>query len=199
MPDMIKEDTDNFAPPRHAPPLRPGLGALDERMAEILRVDHAGELAAFHIYRAQAKVFENTRHSALSDQFKQKEAEERVHFDRFEALMRDKGVRPTIMTPLWRMAALGLGGVTALMGEKAAHACTEAVETVIESHYAEQIASIKDHDPVLAAELEQFRLDEVGHREEAVAQGAKEAPAYPLLSAIIQGGCKLAIKISEKI
>jgi ubiquinone biosynthesis monooxygenase Coq7 len=172
---------------------------MEARMAEILRVDHAGELAAFHIYRTQAKVFEHTRLSPLSAQFSQKEAEERVHFDRFETLMRERGVRPTAMTPIWRLAAIGLGGMTALMGEKAAHACTEAVETVIEDHYASQIAAIKDHDPALAAELEQFRLDEVGHRDGAVAQGAHDAPAYPLLSAIIKGGCRLAIKISEKL
>src|SRR5690606_12337568 len=119
-----------------------------------------------------------------------------VHLSRFETLMREKGVRPTVMTPVWRLMAFGLGAGTALMGEKAAHACTEAVESVIEQHYAEQIEAVKDSDPELAAQLTQFRDEEIAHRDHATASGASEAPAYPLLSAIIQAGCRAAIKIS---
>ena len=85
------------------------------------------------------------------------------------------------------------------MGEKAAHACTEAVETVIEDHYAGQIAEIGAREPELVAELTQFREDELAHRDQALAEGAKDAVGYPLLSAVIQAGCRAAIKISEKI
>jgi ubiquinone biosynthesis monooxygenase Coq7 len=92
-----------------------------------------------------------------------------------------------------------LGAGTALLGEKAAHACTEAVETVIEQHYAGQIAELEARDPSLAAELSQFRDDELHHKEIAISEGALEAPAYPLLSAVIRAGCRAAIKISEKI
>lgn len=184
--------------PPHTPP-RPGAGEHQARLDEILRVDHAGELAAVHIYRAQAMVFRDTPFSGLSDTFRQKEAEEQVHLDRFEALMREKGVRPTVMTPIWRLMAFGLGAGTALLGEKAAHACTEAVESVIEKHYAEQIEAVKDSDPELAAQLTQFREDEIGHRDDATANGAAEAPAYPLLSAVIKAGCRVAIKVSERI
>lgn len=191
--------SENPALPPRPLPQRPGLGETTQRLHEILRVDHAGELAAMHIYRAQSKVFEATRFNGLSATFAQKEAEEKVHFDRFETLMRENGVRPTLMTPVWRTAAMVLGGVTALMGEKAAHACTEAVESVIEGHYAAQIADIKDREPELAAELQKFRDDELHHRDEAIESGAKDAPAYPLLSAVIQAGCRMAIKISEKL
>lgn len=180
-------------------PPKPGLGAPAERLAEILRVDHAGELAAVHIYRGQSLVFGGTKKDALGRQFEHMQGEEQVHLDTFEALMRERGVRPTVMTPIWRMAALGLGVGTALLGEKAAHACTEAVESVIGDHYANQVKDVQASDPELAAELSQFREDELGHHDRAVDQGAREAPAYPLLSAIIKAGCKAAIKISEKI
>ncbi len=183
---------------RQTPP-KPGAGERQRRLHEILRVDHAGELAAVHIYRAQAAVFAATPHATLSDDLKRMEGEEQVHLDRFEALMRDHQVRPTVMTPVWRMAALGLGAATALLGEKAAHACTEAVESVISEHYAEQIAETQARDPELAAELTQFRDDELRHHDHAIEEGAHEAPFYPLLSAVIKGGCKLAIRISEKI
>jgi len=180
-------------------PPKPGLGATVDRVAEILRVDHAGELAAVHIYRGQSLVFGDTKKDALSRQFRQMQGEEQVHLDAFETLMRERGVRPTLMTPVWRLAALGLGVGTALLGEKAAHACTEAVESVIGDHYAGQVKDVASSDPELAARLSQFRDDELGHHDHAVEQGAREAPAYPLLSAIIKAGCKAAIKISEKI
>ncbi len=184
----------------HKPlPPRPGQGENRARLEEILRVDHAGELAAVHIYRGQSAVFRATPHSHLSEQFTGMEGEEQAHLDAFETLLRDNHVRPTVMTPVWRLAALGLGVGTALLGEKAAHACTEAVESVIEEHYAEQIAEVTSSDPELAARLTRFRDDEIGHHDRAVEQGAREAPAYPLLSAIIKTGCRLAIRISEKI
>jgi len=180
-------------------PPKPGLGAPAERLAEILRVDHAGELAAVHIYRGQSLVFGGTKKDALGRQFEHMQGEEQVHRDAFEALMREHGVRPTVMTPVWRLAALGLGVGTALLGEKAAHACTEAVESVIGDHYADQVRDVQASDPELAAKLSRFRDDELGHHDRAIDQGAREAPAYPLLSAIIKAGCKAAIKISEKI
>ncbi len=180
-------------------PPRPGHGALRDRMHEMLRVDHAGELAAVHIYRGQAAVFARTPEKDLGDDFRRMEGEEQAHLDAFETLLRERHVRPTLMAPVWRLAALGLGVSTALMGKKAAHACTEAVESVIEEHYADQIREVQAADPELAARLAQFRDDELGHHDHAVEQGAREAPAYPLLSAIIRTGCRVAIRLSEKI
>ena len=182
----------------HLPP-RPGHGAPRDRMAEMLRVDHAGELAAVHIYRGQAAVFAGTRENRLSAQFKRMEGEEQTHLDAFESLLRERHIRPTLLALVWRLAALGLGAGTALLGEKAAHACTEAVESVIEEHYADQIAEVTPSDPGLAARLTQFRDDELGHHDHAIEQGAREAPAYPLLSAVIRAGCRAAIALSEKI
>ena len=185
-------------PTKMTPP-RPGSGASRRRLEEILRVDHAGELAAVHIYKGQSMVFSDTPKRELSEQFEHMQGEEQVHLDAFEGLLREKNIRPTAMSPVWRLAALGLGVGTALLGEKAAHACTEAVEEVIADHYAEQIAELAPSDPELAARLTQFRDDEIGHHDRAVEQGAREATAYPLLSALIKTGCRVAIKISEKI
>lgn len=177
-------------------PPRPGSGAQAARLAEILRVDHAGELAAVQIYRGQKAVMGGTPAGA---RFADLEAQEAVHLARFETLLTQRGVRPTALTPVWRLAAFALGAGTALLGEKAAHACTEAVESVIEEHYAEQIAELADRDPALAAELSGFRDDELAHRDDAVGRGAREAPAYGLLSAVIGAGCRAAIRISEKL
>ncbi|KQW81963.1 demethoxyubiquinone hydroxylase family protein [Brevundimonas sp. Root1279] len=189
------------AEPAHKTPLpRPGVGASRRRRAEILRVDHAGEYAAVHIYRAQRAVFEGRAgKDAIAADLEEMRGQEAVHLARFDALLNAERVRPTVMTPVWRLAALALGAGTALMGEKAAHACTEAVEDVIEKHYAEQIAELQDRDPALAAELSRFRDEEMAHHDHAVEHGSREAPGYGLLSAVIKAGCRAAIKVSERV
>lgn len=181
-------------------PPRPGRGASAQRLAEILRVDHAGELGAVQIYRGQRAVLgDNAAQARIAGQLAHMEEQEAVHLARFEQLLNERRVRPTMMAPLWRLAGFGLGAATALMGEKAAHACTEAVESVIEEHYAGQIAELAVKYPELAAELSKFRDEELEHRDLAVDEGARETPGYGLLSAVIKAGCRTAIRISEKI
>lgn len=179
---------------------RPGLGASRRRRAEILRVDHAGEYGAVHIYRAQRAVFEGRQgKAAIAADMAEMQAQEAVHLARFDALLNVERVRPTALIPIWRLAAIALGTGTALMGEKAAHACTEAVEDVIEKHYADQIAELSASDPELAAELTVFRDEELAHHDHAIEHGSREAPAYRLLSAVIKAGCRAAIKVSERV
>ena len=179
---------------------RPGAGQTRARLAEILRVDHAGEFGAVEIYRAQKAVFRGRRgHEGITEDLTEMQGHEAVHLARFQELLTQHRVRPTALLPFWRVAAHALGAGTALMGEKAAHACTEAVETVIGEHYDRQIAEIRERDPELAAELTRFRDEELAHKDHAIEHGAHEAPAYRLLSAVIQTGCRAAIKIAEKV
>ncbi len=181
-------------------PPRPGRGAMATRMAEILRVDHAGELGAVHIYRGQRAVLgQAPGRERIAGQLAEMEGHEAEHLARFDRLLTERGVRPTAMAPVWRLAGFALGAGTALLGEKAAHACTEAVETVIEQHYAGQVAELAERDPGLAAELAKFRDEELAHRDIALEEGAREAPGYGLLAAVIRTGCRAAIKISEKV
>jgi len=184
---------------RPVPP-RPGPGAARARLSEMLRVDHAGELAAGAIYRGQRAVLRaSPRAGRALAQIADLEAQEDEHLARFDAILTQRRVRPSLLAPVWRAAGFGLGAATALIGEKAAHACTEAVETVIEAHYAGQIAELESAEPTLAAELGRFRDDELAHRDAAVAEGAREAPGYPLLAAVIRAGCRAAIRIAEKL
>lgn len=181
-------------------PSRPGRGATAARMAEILRVDHAGEMAAVAIYRGQRTVLgQAPGHERIAGQVAEMEAQEGEHLARFDKLLTERQVRPTALAPVWRIAAFALGAGTALLGDKAAHACTDAVETVIEEHYASQVAELARREPDLAAELARFREEELAHRDLAVEEGARETPGYALLAAVIRTGCRAAIKISEKI
>lgn len=184
---------------RQSPPM-PGKGARERRLGEMIRVDHAGEFGAVQIYRGQRAVFGRSESKAHAARLiAEMEAGEQEHLQTFDRLIAERGVRPTLMAPIWRVAGFGLGAATALMGEKAAHACTEAVEDVIEKHYARQSAALAEVDPELKDIVDRFREDEMGHRDTAIAQGARETPGYAVLSAVIKLGCRAAIRISEKI
>lgn len=180
--------------------LRPGTTTPELRREEILRVDHAGELGAVRIYQGQLAVFRDRastrRTAAIVEQMAQAEARHKASFDR---MLAEHKTRPTAFHPLWSAAGYALGVATALLGEKAAMAATLAVEEVIDRHYEEQIAELKASDSELAAQLEVFRDEEIEHKEQALAEGAKSAPGYPLLSAVIKAGCRLAIRVAEKL
>lgn len=181
-----------------APPRRPG--PREARLAEMLRVDHAGEFGAVEIYRGQRAVFAALPHkAAIAQTLKEMEDGEAAHLTTFNRLLAHHQVRPTLLSPLWNVAGFGLGAATALMGEKAAMACTAAVEEVIEQHYAAQAVELRDADPALADTVRAFRDDELAHKATAEAHGAKDAPGYRLLKAVIQAGCRTAIRLSEKV
>jgi ubiquinone biosynthesis monooxygenase Coq7 len=126
-------------------------------------------------------------------------AQEERHRARFDAMMAERRVRPTLLTPLWDAAGFALGAATALIGPEAAMACTAAIETEIDRHYGAQLDRLGDQDSALGSVITEFRAEEVEHRDAAIAAGAERAPAYPLLSAAIRLGCRVAIRLSERI
>jgi len=178
-------------------PARPGALRKGDLIDRMLRVDHAGEYGAVRIYQGQLAVFGD--HHPMSDTIKHMKQQEDVHLERFNDLIRQRGARPSLLTPLWHVAGFALGAGTALLGQKAAMVCTEAVETVIDEHYAAQIDALDEDESALAEELEKFRQEEVEHRDTAIENGAHQAPAYGLLSGLIQFGCKAAIKVAERV
>ncbi|MBH5321364.1 demethoxyubiquinone hydroxylase family protein [Aurantiacibacter sediminis] len=167
--------------------------------SEMIRVDQAGEFGATRIYAGQLAVMgERGPHSAEIRAMAEQEAGHRAEFD---ALIAKRGVRPTLLQPFWNVAGYALGAGTALLGPKAAMACTAAVEEEIDLHYSRQLDELEadGDDPELADMIHRFREDEREHRDAAIAHGAEETPGYPLLHAVIRLGCKAAIRISEKI
>jgi ubiquinone biosynthesis monooxygenase Coq7 len=126
----------------------------------------------------------------------EQEARHRVLFD---ALAAKRGVRPTALQPVWHVAGFALGAATALIGPKAAMACTAAIETEIDRHYGEQLDQIGTTDPELSEAIAEFRGEEIEHRDMALDAGAEQAPAFPLLSGAIRLGCRIAIGLSRHI
>lgn len=165
----------------------------------MVRVDQAGEFGATRIYAGQLAVMgDRGPHSAEIRGMAEQEAGHRAEFD---ALMAKRGIRPTALQPFWNMAGYALGAGTALLGPEAAMACTAAVETEIDKHYSDQLDELEaaGDDPELADMIRRFREDEREHRDAALEAGAERAPAYGLLTAAIRMGCKVAIKVSQKV
>ncbi len=176
-------------------PWRPG----DRRpnRASMLRVNQAGEYGATRIYAGQLAVLRPN--CAEAKLIARMAAQEDRHLARFDRLMADRRVRPTLLQPFWHVAGFALGAATALMSEKAALACTDAVETEIDKHYGQQLDQIGDEDPELAADIAEFRAEELEHRDTARDAGAANAVGYPLLTAAIRAGCRVAIGLSKRI
>jgi ubiquinone biosynthesis monooxygenase Coq7 len=183
--------------PRRERPEAPGTDMQDDIEA-MIRVDHAGEYGAVRIYEGQLAVL-GWRSTPAAQAIRHMADQEQRHLKTFDALINERRVRPTALEPVWRVAGFALGAATALLGEKAAMACTAAVEEVIDEHYRGQLERLGDADPALKATVEDFRADEIAHKNAALAHGAEEALGYKVLSESIMAGVKLAIKLSERI
>ena len=165
-------------------------------LEEVIRVDHAGEYGAKRIYQGQLAVLGR---GPKGDLIRHMQAQEQVHLDTFSAMIAQRRVRPTALLPFWHLAGFALGAATALLGERAAMACTVAVEEAIDEHYAAQAASLGEDEAELREVIERFREEELEHRDIGLAHEAELAPAYRLLSAAIKAGCRVAIAASERV
>lgn len=163
----------------------------------MLMVDHAGEYGAARIYAGQLAVMgERHPHARL---IRKMAEQERRHLETFDRMLVERRQRPTLLAPLWHVAGFALGAATALMGPRAAMACTAAVEEEIDRHYGRQLEELGDRDPELAARIVEFRADEAEHRDIALANEAEKAPGWPILSALIRAGCRAAIAVSSRV
>lgn len=176
--------------PRHLPGDWPA-----PAKAAALRVDHAGEYGATRIYAGQLAVLKD---HALASELRHMAAQEAEHLAAFNRLLPAHRVRPSALMPLWHVAGWALGAGTALMGPRAAMACTVAVESVITEHYDAQLASGAVGDD-LAPTIRRFRDEEMEHHDAGLAHGAEQAPGYALLSGAIRGGCKAAIWLAARV
>jgi ubiquinone biosynthesis monooxygenase Coq7 len=175
---------------------RPGDPSAEVEIHRMIRVDHAGEYGAARIYAGQLAVL---RDRGKADLVRHMRDQEQVHLDTFNEMVADRHVRPTVLLPFWHLAGYALGAATAAMGQRAAMACTVAVEEAIDAHYTRQIERLPDSEKSLRDTLVKFRGEEREHRDIALANEAERAPGYRLLSAAIRAGCRVAIRISERL
>ncbi len=180
---------------RSGRPYLPGDLTPAETLARMIRVDQAGEYGARRIYEGQLAVLGRSPAAAT---IRKMHEQELAHLETFDRLIAERRVRPTLLQPVWHVAGFALGAATALLGEKAAMACTVAVEEVIDEHYAGQSERLGEDEAELKKTIEDFRADELEHRDIGLEHDAEGAPAYPVLSGAIKTGSRLAIWLSER-
>ena len=166
-------------------------------LKEIIRVNHAGEYGATRIYDGQIAVF--GKNSKIGKTIQHMADQEEEHIEKFNELILEHRVRPTALLPLWNIAGYTLGATTAMMGEKAAMACTVAVEKVIGEHYQKQQNLLENDQKELKKTIKKFEKDELEHHDIGIEHDAENAPGYSIMTKVIEFGCKTAIAISKKI
>ena len=178
----------------------PGDAEPRELIERTIRVDQAGEFGAVRIYEGQLAALRWTgrANSEAGRKIAAMARAEREHNKVFDRLLSERRVRPTALQPLWSVAGFALGAATALMGDKAAMACTVAIEETIDEHYAHQAAALGDDEADLRSTIEKFRAEEIEHKDTALAAGAEQAPAYEALTGAIKAGSRLAIWLSTR-
>lgn len=179
----------------HAP--LPGEPSRAEQIKRMIRVNHAGEYGAKRIYEGQLAVLKG---KACEGTIQHMAEQEQAHLEKFEELLTDREIRPTMLLPLWHIAGFALGAGTALLGEKGAMACTVAVEDAIDKHYAEQSEKLacEEGEKDLKAVVDQFREEELEHRDIGLEHKAEELPGFDVLHKAIEVGSKTAIWLSKR-
>ncbi len=177
-------------------PILPGGLNLAERIQRMVRVNHAGEFGAQRIYAGQLAVLKNKPCAPTIEHMARQEDE---HLAAFEQMMMKRKIRPTALIPVWRVTGYALGALTAAMSEKAAMACTVAVEEVIDEHYQNQMRELGDNEPNLRALIKKFRNEEVEHKNIGLKHGAEDVPYYQALRKVIRAGSRTAIWLSERV
>lgn len=172
-------------------------GDRREGTSSMVRVDQAGEYGATRIYAGQLAVMGDR--TPMARMIAGMAIQEERHRAFFDSMIARRKVRPTALQPFWDVAGFALGAATAAIGPEAAMACTAAIETEIDLHYQQQLEELGAGDPELSEAVAKFRDEELEHRDTALAHGAENAPAYPLLSTLIRAGCRAAIAVSKRI
>lgn len=173
--------------------------AQQQKLAQILRVDHAGEFGAVRICKGQMAALPG------DDSIQEIALQEQQHFDYFQKALIENGVSPTLFKPLWSALGYGLGYVGGKLNSKVAHACTIAIEEVIVEHYQKQLAELGTFPDTaevveLRATIQQFLDEEAQHCHTAEEKGkGRQAKAFPVIERVVKGVSKIAIEISKRI
>jgi len=168
-----------------------------ESISSMIRVDHAGEYGAMRIYQGQLKATKNPETRKLISHMMEQESS---HLRFFEDEMRTRSVRPTFFLPIWHHASYAMGFATSWFGFKTAMLCTEAVDSVIDRHYEDQLEDLRDNDDEvrLISRIEQYRAEELEHKDIAKEHGSTNAPLYFFSKFVIESLCRFAIMVSKK-
>lgn len=162
-------------PPQKAPAKDDAaLSAEDRReSAALMRVNHAGEVAAQALYHAQALF---ARNPEVREFMLQAAREETDHLAWCEARLTELGARPSVLNPLWYAGSFGIGTIAALLGDKTSLGFVAETERQVEGHLKSHLDRLPGDDQRSRAIVEAMCEDEAGHGRQAQSAGAATLP-----------------------
>ena len=141
--------------------------------AALMRVNHAGEMAAQALYHAQALFARNAK---VRDFMLHAAREETDHLAWCETRLKELGARPSVLNPLWYAGSFGIGALAALLGDRASLGFVAETERQVEGHLKGHLDRLPPDDLRSRAIVEAMCHDEVGHGREAQSAGAASLP-----------------------
>ena len=142
--------------------------------AALMRVNHAGEIAAQALYHGQALV---ARSAATRDLLLKAAHEETDHLAWCETRLKELDSRPSLLNPLWYAGSFAIGALAALLGDRTSLGFVVETERQVEGHLDQHLARLPPDDARSRVILETMRTDEIAHGMTAKAAGAAELPA----------------------
>ena len=153
----------------------PSLSEAEKRdSAALMRVNHAGEIAAQALYHGQAFA---ARSEATQSLLLSAAQEETDHLAWCETRLKELDSRPSLLNPLWYAGSFAIGAAAALLGDRMSLGFVVETERQVEGHLDEHLARLPQDDTRSRAILQTMRTDEIAHGVSAKAAGGAELPS----------------------
>ena len=159
----------------------------------LMRINHAGEVAAQALYQGQALV---SRSPALREKLGHAADEELDHLAWTRERVHALGGRTSLLGPFWYAGAFVMGAAAGALGDKTSLGFLQATEEQVEAHLASHLDQLPASDAPSRAIVEQMKQDEAGHAQTARTLGAHELS--PPVQALMRLGSRVMTSLAGK-
>jgi len=161
--------------PNPGAPLQAELSPAERReAAALMRVNHAGEVAAQALYHGQALAARSRQTQAL---LLRSASEESDHLAWCEERLAELGARPSLLNPVWYAGSFAIGALAAVFGDRASLGFVAETERQVEGHLDSHLGRLPPADVRSRAILQAMREDEAQHAAHARQAGAARLPS----------------------
>ncbi|NCF51825.1 2-polyprenyl-3-methyl-6-methoxy-1,4-benzoquinone monooxygenase [Gammaproteobacteria bacterium] len=152
-------------------------GELDpgqrQHSAGLMRVNHAGEIAAQGLYQGHAAV---ARSPEIEEQMQRAATEELDHLAWCEQRLSELDSRPSRLSPLWYAGSFAIGAASGVLGDRWSLGFIAETENQVCEHLSAHLDRLPERDARSRAIVERMREEEKAHGEDAVNAGAADLP-----------------------
>ncbi len=164
------------------------------RSIGLMRVNHAGEVAAQALYQGQAF---GSRSSELRHKLAEAADEELDHLAWTRERIHELGGRTSLLDPAWYAGAFVMGAVAGALGDRTSLGFLQATEEQVEAHLASHLGRLPGADQASRAIVEQMKADEANHARMAHSLGARELPAP--IQTLMRLSAKVMTAVAQKV